>query len=326
MSTERFLDHAPSEQRINELVRDQLGYGVEEIRVIPDGGAAVYLLRTGGQLRPNRVVLKYCLSENYGRFLIEPRLIDYIDDETDVPVPSVYATGFDGETPYLLMEYCAGDSNENDLSAFSPEVQRQLAEEAGSYLAQVHAARTFDNHGVLTTVDGSVVPGEPFETPTGFFLDYLRKLWDSLPDAFDDLELRKPVEAATRKLPRMTPVLTHNDYSVKNLVLDPDEYRTNTVLDWETAMAAPAAFELAKTEALLCWYGPLDSPLRRRIREGLVAGYGNLPEAYREYRETLLLINRIGAMRLLPKWHGDKSPRERAKTADTHARVVRQLL
>lgn len=324
---DRSPDDAPTEGRIEALAEEDLGREVERIDATPLGGSAVYVLELAGSGPPDRAVLKYCIADDSGGFLVEPKLLEFFGEGTDVPVPTVYAKGFDGDCPYMFVEYCERMDISYDLSLFPPGTQRTLAEEAGSHLAEIHAARTFDDHGTLTVADDEIVLAETFETTSGFLLDYLENMWiDGLPDAFADLDIREPVERVARSVPGMTPVLVHGDYNVQNVAIDPERHTTTAIFDWGAAMAAPAEFDLVRTEAMLCRHGPLDLPLRRRVREGLLAGYGAAPGTYYEWREELMLVNRIGPMAMLPMWYRNVSAEARAAKAEDHREAVRELL
>lgn len=323
---ERRMEYAPTERRIVALVDEDLGWGVSNIEPIPHGSEALYVIEPDGPDAPDRVVLKYCIAEDRSRFPIEPKLLQFIAANTSVPVPTVYATGKDGDFPYMFVEYCDGLDVDGDVSIFEPETQRRLAEEAGSHLAEIHASRTFDQHGVLTVEDDEVVIQRAFETTSDFLLSYLDIVLElEVPDEFADLDLRGPAERAARSVPQMTPVLVHSDYGLHNISVGRD-HTTNAVLDWGGAKAAPAEFDLVRAEEMLCLHCPLDSPMRERVREGLLSGYGDVPQTYFEWRDEIAFVNRMGPMYLLDAWFQDEPESVRAKKAAIHREATQQFL
>jgi aminoglycoside phosphotransferase (APT) family kinase protein len=75
------------------------------------------------------------------------------------------------------------------------------------------------------------------------------------------------------------PTLCHNDFHEGNVLVDPSTWRVTGFIDVENAIAADPLMDLAKTQAYSIW-GNADK------LAGLVEGYGELPEDWRE-RTTL---------------------------------------
>lgn len=306
---------------VERLVGEELGREVEAVDRVRAGNSAVYLVRLVGT--PQTVVVKYCVSDEPGRFRVGARLAEEIGDRTDVPVPSVYSVGERDGSPYALLEYLPEAGV--DLGEFTPDRQTAVARQIGRMLRTIHEARRFDAYGLLVASEKTIHPREQFETPQELHGAYLDMVWDRWPDSHKQQAIRDEIDAAVRALPSATPVIVHNDLTPQNVAVTDDGTVTG-VFDWDSAMAASGGFELAKTEVLLSSYAPLDDPLRERVRTGLTDGYGDLTDAYVDHRETYLAINRIGALGLVDRLHDDATDEERAAIIDTHVETIRRLL
>lgn len=329
-------------ERVERLVREATGWHVAEAVPAETGTDAVFLLdldRERSPAAPDRAVVKYATFVDAERFRVEPALLRLVGRETAVPVPSVYAEGDDDGTPYAVLEHRAGGTHEGGMRSLSAPVRRGVAADAGRHLAAIHDARTFDAPGTLAR-DGEdgVRVADPFDDWPAMFAALVEGHADGFGDRFAAVADR--VAAAVGEPPAAlagaTPVLVHDDYRLGNLLLaegidDHDgDSPVATVLDWGAAMAAPAGFDLAKTEDYLCHHAPLDAPLRELVRTELEAAYaerrGGLPDRYGERREAYLLSSRAAACKWFDLWYADAGDDERERIAERHRTALERLL
>jgi len=321
---------------VDRLVREATGWSVDGAVRAETGTDAVLLLDVdGGPEAPDRAVLKYATFVDPERFRAESTLLRIVGRESDVPVPTVYAVGDDDGTPYLLLEYRAGETREAGMESLPAAVRRAVAADAGRHLAAIHGLRTFGAHGTFATdSDGGLRVVEPEEDWAARFDAIVAAHADRFHDHFADLADRVAAAAAERPsaLADATPVLVHDDYRLGNLLIDPEDDRSpvGTVLDWGAAMAAPAGFDLAKTEDYLCHHAPFDAPSRERVRTELESAYaahrGELPERYGERRGWYLLASRAAACAWFDLWYADVDEDGRDRIADRHRSALERLL
>ena len=327
---------APDPRAVDRLVREATGWHVDGAVRAETGTDAVLLLEVGGGPgTPDRAVLKYATFLDAERFRAEATLLRVVGRESDVPVPTVYAAGDDDGTPYLLLEYRAGETREGGMESLPPAVRRAVAADAGRHLATIHGLRTFDAHGPFAPDgDGGLRVVDPRDDWPARFDAIVAAHAERFHDRFADLADRVDAAAAERPsaLAGATPVLVHDDYRLGNLLIDPEDDRSpvGTVLDWGAAMAAPAGFDLAKTEDYLCHHAPLDAPSRERVRTELESAYaarrGGLPERYDERREWYLLASRAAACAWFDLWYAGVDDDGRDRIAGRHRSALERLL
>ena len=258
------------------------------------GKNAVYRLvvASGGDRR--ELVLKVGDHHFAAGCRAEPHLLAAVAERTDVPVPAVVGTGELGENPFFLVERVAGDNLACDPDGLSAEAFGRVCVEAGRNLAALHEA--FPVRGGASpgddpfSVDGWGVMGLDHDAdelrfarefpdwPTYFeaWLDHnVERLADTrFADLRPALSARADAMADDlRDLAPFDPVVTHGDYRLANLLVDAETGETRAVLDWATPTAAPAAWDLAVTEALLVDWPSISERRQERLRERLYDGY-----------------------------------------------------
>ena len=213
--------------------------------------------------------------------LAEPRLMELVGAETDVPVPEVVTVRETHEPSYFVMNLLEGDTVDA-VADLAPDERLALARELGATLAALHELPLpFDTFGrIRAGDDGSLHTIETFESWRPRFADLLDVNLDALADLrLGDLEprLRDAFDAALPEVPDVTtPRLNYYDCKPANLVLsrDGDGPLVKGVLDWESLSATHWAFTLAYAERnLVEWPGDAEPGERDRLRDALYDGY-----------------------------------------------------
>lgn len=133
--------------------------------------------------------------------------MQYIADNTTIPIPKLHCCFEDDDAVYLIMEYIEGVTM-NDLS----EEQRCIVqEELAGHLATLHSLRS-------KTIGG----------PSGLVLPPYRVTLQSPRDAW----MLRASESEEY-------VFCHNDLSQQNIIVDPQSLKILAIIDWNTLASIP---------------------------------------------------------------------------------------
>ncbi|MWG33282.1 phosphotransferase [Halomarina oriensis] len=284
----------------------------------------------------------------------EPRLLDLVDRETAIPVPSVVGYRDDHGTypaPFTLMEYVDGENLENRAGSLAPAARDRIVRDAGANLARLHALGPLPAYGRVGVEDGelTVLDTDDHSHREDFrekLLADTEETLDSLtdggffpeladdPERFADLvpDARAFVREAVPALPEADPpTYNHWDYRYGNLLVDPETGETRAVLDWANLSAADPAYNLAKVETRLL--SPEDDGETRTadLRETFRSAYRRerpswtFDDATLERMALYRLTDRLDAMACLPLWYQDASPKERDDVAADHRAFVHEF-
>lgn len=285
----------------------------------------------------------------------EPRLLELVGRETDVPVPAVI--GYRDEdpihpAPFVLLERVDGENVEGRPRELPPAVRECVVREAGANLASLHALGPLAGVGTIGVEEGDLAVLDTAEHPRyddhrTWVLEGAEETLDALadggffpeladdPDRFADLvpRLRAHLRAVIPTLPpAAAPTYCHWDYRYGNLLVDPGTGETRAVLDWANLSAAEPAYNLAAVESHL--FDPVveDETLVAGLREPFRSAYADarpgwsFDDATRRRIETYLLVKRIDAMACLPLWLEDATPAARDEREADHRTFVGRYL
>ena len=196
-----------------------------------------------------------------------------------VPTPQVLEVGnlADGR-PYMILEHVKG------IEARRCPDRLKLVAEMGRFAARLHTVRT---RGYGRVFDWSSNQLSRHES----WADYLANGFDAesrlavlqrhrMVDAGQAQRLRASIEAASGW--RKTPVLHHGDLRLKNLIVDPETWRTKAVIDWETCTSSPPPF----------WDLSISlHDLGTDEKEAFLHGYGMKPRQFAKVVDFLRVLN-----------------------------------
>lgn len=276
----------------------------------------------------------------------EPSLLELVADRTEIPVPAVVGRGtLDGD-PYFLAERVSGLNPACDPERLDPETFEQVCVEAGHNLGALHDAFPADGWGLL-----GVEPGadelhfeREFDDWPTYFETWLTHNVERLEDTrFADLVPALEARAGEladelRDLGPFDPVITHGDYRLGNLLVEPENASvtddsmvdapvTNAVLDWATPVAATPEYELAVTEAILLDWPAFDDDRQCRLRQLFYEGYRRTNDLQRDdgFEARRRLYGFGARLRLMVNLREEMAGRPEA-AVDARAREHRSVL
>lgn len=327
------------DESVAAMVREcRPAWSVTSVDPIARGTDAIYLADVETPDSARTVVLKVAEFVDDKRFLREPRTLSLVDEQTDIPVPSVLAVRAshdDLPAPFFLMEAVGGVDPVDGV--LDDGMRARLAEDSGRALAAIHDAWAGEPEGfgwADPREDTFAAVGEHDAWPAHY-----RSM--AIEDGIDHFDggrfadrapaLRERVETLAETLPDVEPVVRHNDWRPGNLRVDPETGGLVAALDWGAVAVGHDEYELAAVEEFLTDRAPLDDPLRERVRRALRDGYTDrraLPSGEDAERRRLayLLASRITAMRWLPQWHAEATDAERDEQAAAHREFVDSVL
>jgi aminoglycoside phosphotransferase (APT) family kinase protein len=338
------------------LSRDALASTVSAIRPdwrlldadpIPAGSDIVYTVtvapteRNEGDSEATHEAVLKCFRPSdtlsfrtHERFLVEVDLLELVGRETDLPVPTVFGVCESHEdlpVPAFLMERCPGEPVAEVPVGRSDGVSDRLVRESGRYLARIHDLRPFDAFGDLVTAENGrtdATRGEPVVADGRS--EWSKRVRHIVEDSLDELDATQfaDLEAGLREYTEerlatldldAESVLLHGDYRPGNLLWDPETGEVTATLDWGAAQAGDPRYELAWVVREFSERAPLDSPVRRRVRETLFEAYEDergaffdRDAAFERRQRFYLAITWITELRWFDYWlaRADESVRE----------------
>ena len=317
---------------------------LREARPIEAGKNDAYLLVAECEGDERELVLKVGDGDFAGGYRAEARVLSAVGERTAIPVPEVVGTGAFGDDPSLLAERVPGSNPACDPETLASEAFERVCADAGRNLALLHD--TFpagdcdlipdDGWGMLALDAGAErlhFAREFPDWPT-YFETWLAHNIDRLEDTrFDDLrpalaDRAEEFAAEVRSLAPFESVLTHGDYRLGNLLVDPETGATNGVVDWATPTAAPPAWELAVTEAILLDWPALDDSRQTELRDRLFEEYRDESPGLlgREEFETHRRRCRFGARLRLMVNLGEEMAGRSESAVEARAREHRRAL
>ncbi|MFC7073665.1 phosphotransferase family protein [Halovenus rubra] len=261
------MDSVPA--HVESLIAASLDCSVSSVEVPADGRIGeTYLLELADT--PWQAVCKIGGPSVRTGDVIEPLATQLVNSTTELPVPSVLATGvFDEETGFqkhwAVYEHREGVTP-TPFDARAVSVRRRILSETGAILGQLHAKHQFDRLGGLGRSADTLCICDP---------DGL-----NFPKRGRELVGITPTYRDRDRVP----VLSHGDLFPGNLLVDKDGTVT-ALLDWGNAQVTTASYALARAEMRFVDWFQFPAKERKRLRSALRRGYRQhrpLPAEYPE--------------------------------------------
>jgi Phosphotransferase enzyme family len=208
---------------------------------------AVKVLRRFRPRRGSVLFLTDKLCVKYGplRHLPEASTIEFVAQNTSIPVPKIYCAFKHKRCTYILMERVKGESLGCGWVLRSPESKAKILKQLTGMVESMRRLRPLSP--AVANIDGGRLwdcrlPGKsldfgPFENVDAFH-SYLRggirEKSDNLPPDVNELMELHDREGSS-------PVLTHGDLNSFNIMAEGD--RITAIVDWETAGWYPYYWE-----------------------------------------------------------------------------------
>lgn len=218
---------------------------VEANRLVADGCVNVYRI-------DERTVAKACNQ----RRLAEAHAMQLVREKTSVPVPKVYNAYVDESTSrgVIVMEYVKGDVLRDVWDKLNLAQRQRVIAQLRSYMNEV---RGIKGH-FIGSVDGTACDDPVFCAELGGFGPYKteREFNEGMIRAMklsQDNTWVEHVARLVRAMPSHEIVLTHSDFSPRNILVRGDQ--VVAILDWEMAGFYPAYWEYVKALYHPDWQG-----------------------------------------------------------------------
>jgi aminoglycoside phosphotransferase (APT) family kinase protein len=289
------LPSSGEEQTVRAAVRRHLGSEVRAVEKLTGrAGRRVFIVRL-----PDREVVLKVLNARKSRAVGCDFAVDALR-RAGAPTPRVLAVDrsgrYEGEFfdyPFLILEKAEGMPMDQWLLERKPNLadRRAVLRRLGEILRRVHTVRVAKGWGNLDD-DGigrfnswsEYLEGQRVRQADGRMVRTLNTAWLER-EALISPEERAGLDALVQ--PRSgsdgpaDARLVHNDLTLKNVFLDPEDLRITAVLDLHNALAGDPALDLARFEYFYRGRGHL---------AGLEAGYGELTEDFQRRRGPLLVF------------------------------------
>ncbi|QPV64382.1 phosphotransferase [Halosimplex litoreum] len=272
-----------------------------------------------------RVFCKIAVDGDGGRLDAERAVIEYVDADCDVPVPTVLACDPDAEVPYLVTAPMDGRPLANVKYEADRAGEAAAMRALGRSLAELHDRR-FDAHGEITGggTDGLAVDEKPWIDVFLGGIETIREMAHS--ERFERYvdDVVAAVEANRETLDAAPATLVHNDPHSANA------YRSEAgvgLLDWEFARVGDPARGLHRVREQEFGLFRPDEPDHQldALREGYRERAGDLPDGYRDRVPIYEAVRLLGASAFFEEKaeSADEPPREVAEWMD--AEMERRL-
>jgi len=274
------VDQVPN--AVQRIVDESLGVSVKSCSIPKRGAVAdTYVLTLADD---RRVVCKIGGANMWTNDVVEPDIIRFVRRKTDLPVPTVLASGtvrgVDTPNRWGLYEFLPGEAP----TVHARSSYERTVEEAGAALGRLHTAFDCDRIGELQrNKDGLWLASPPG--------------WNLLHSSSVDRLSTVITSEASRR-----PVLAHGDYHPGNLLVD-DGVITGLV-DWGSAHVTRAGYSLARAETRFVDLVPVST--KPRLRDAFRDGYDRhavLPPDYERvfwlYRWLWMVQSSINITRIV---------------------------
>lgn len=317
------ISTALADRMVREIGPD---WTVEEATPLTGGHHPVAAVTVDAAGDRRRYVLKATRDATPETAATEARLLRLLATRTALPVPDVVGAVDDHgvlPAPFLLIEELPGRKYpRSELAELEAHTLSTIARSTGAQLAALHRVDAVESYGVLShRRDPPLRGGRPRGSPDELTLEESFDDWPAAVAAwaeqaiealagtrFDDLvsDLRAAMAPRIDRLEAPAgPVLAHIDWSLDNLLLDPETHDVTGLPDWEFTVAAARGYDLVYAARSLAggpWsYVPDYPDVHERVVDGLVVGYrdhstADALEAFPANRETYALLNIMHGM------------------------------
>lgn len=238
------------------------------------------------------VVVQY-RDLDYGSLEPEAHVTRLVGNRTEVPVPTVLATGAVRGYSYVVTRLVPGTNLHTEFETLPLDTRETIARRLGRYLGIIHETFSFDGYGAIDATNDDLHVTDRCTD----WRDWLHAYTDAGLDAFTEplTDLIDPIHTTIEdNVAALPPTPTASfypwDYRPGNaLISSVDATEVAAVLDWGDPLAAHRELALAKSEYLIAdWYAdPEDAaPLRDAYHDGYRTAT-TIPPSYFDTRRRI---------------------------------------
>lgn len=252
------------------------------------------------------------------RFKKEQKLIEMVNQKTDIPTQNLVYSDFSKEkVPYLFYIAKKVDGYDPiDRYKYLPrKIKTQLVREVGRYLGELHQSVNFKSPGEIRYVDGEIEIQK--KDWTEFIYERSEERLDKFEKTpFSDLteELRKFVDSNLELAKQGYHCCLHWDITPDNIIVD--EGRINAVIDWEKAISGPPEWDLAYSRVQMIYRWFENENISRELEKEFFEGYRQKRQLDGEWKQRIIfydMVQSIGGMADFPNWTQDMDEQRRKK-------------
>lgn len=257
--------------------------------------------------RGDDLVIAFCHdSELEADFETEPQVMNYVDDQTSLPIESPLYEDFSKTQlpcPFYITERTEGYDPNLRFKYLPTETRRSLLRELGGHLADLHQQMSLDDFGPLKQTDSVEI--DPVADWKTMFHQILDRQLDGMHDGpFEHVtgKIESTVEQHDELLERnFDPMLLHHDLRPANTIIE--DKSVNAIIDWERALAGHSEFDLFEAERNYVDVEFGADRIKTPMRQSLFAGYldeTSLRDGWRSRRALYRLCYLAETMRFYP--------------------------
>lgn len=271
-------------------------------------------------------------DEKQERFKKEEKLIELVNEKTDIPTQQIVYSDFSkSRIPYLfyIAKKIQGSSSEEDYQKLDTEEQKEIVRQIGRYLGELHSKVTFEEFGRLTYIENGLQLESRDswkELVTEIADDYIEGMRGT---RFEDLQedFKDYVEKNLHLLTDDSPVLVHYDVAVDNILFQDTEVKA--LLDWERAIVGQPEWDLAYTEVRFILQFFEDEEKIEVLKKSFYSGYKEkreLTSGWKTRKEYFQMIQLFHGLKYFENWTERRgySEKEKEEEEDWHRRHFRK--
>lgn len=241
---------------VNNIFKNKMNNNPSYITKIDKGVEDSYIVKT----KRNKYFIKF-LDSGYFKpegFVAGGKLLDIIEDKSEIPVPSLYyiSDKKSDNYPYYITEYIDGyNTTQYKSNKFSDRYYKQFQKNLGRYIAQ------FNNINVGCDEYGWAGWFEDGIRPFGGHSNFQKFIIQRLEDSLSSIEDENPMRCIKNHLEDILPLVKELDinfsgicmvnYDIKfqNIILcSNDEKPIKSIIDWDNPIIGVPEYNIAKIE------------------------------------------------------------------------------
>lgn len=259
-------------EEIGGKVESVLGESFESERV-EHGLNSIYRISSGER----KFILKVHTNEKLDgeNFRAEPLIYDRIEEETEIPSPSVIHEELDEEKDsFYIMEFIEGENPGTKKKELDLETLENLIFEYGRVLGEIHRELDFESFGELEGGEEELKIEREFDNWSDSLEDIFKVYRNIIEDEWSEPPPLETPNTSIDIIPNNPdPSLIHVDNRLDNLLIEGKQIEG--FIDWSFTRTGHGEYDLVRAEYLLIDYDLrfLSEDKKDILRTALFEGY-----------------------------------------------------